>query len=714
MNPQALAKLSMNTSTTTEFQTSIQWSDLREPFDRPLARARAIHLRGGQQDLSMLCISSQREHGYAWQGTTRRIDSFDPDFFFRISEWFPGTPNPRPMRDFPQFLRNRFGPDIIERELEYPSLSVNVSEQFFRTVDADYVWHSIWSRNVFIRDCKLRVQLEIEGAAPFDWNWSASKDVAILSLQVKRAGELPLHLAIENPGGNAVTCEQRSERSIVLTIGMDIGSLDAKTLRMTMSCRSAQAAVALVDETAVQEALKAVASDWNTYFSHFHCPKVPLAGRLTDQLSGKASRAPNPHYLDSQGRQCPQVASPPVDSQEDLTGEDVRFAYFKGLWHSRAAERDDPRLGASLTESITCNHNGTFTWSLPVAGFYAHDQVDPAGQRRVRNSLEGYRQNQAPDGWLPCCVPFNYKPNPNRKASPSTQIPQYAWTVWQDFLFDEDCAWLASWYEPLCRYYQFMRKRDAAHLNLGLWCQIHYYDGLDVFPTSDGLYLRGEPCLYSAVYAAEQIRFGRVLAKIAEKVDPGQAARFSQEADFAQTRMEEVLWDPAAQWYGDVLADGGRETIVGMSGLFAAAYGFLPAGSDKRVVRENLESLITPYGVATVAPRERRYTERFFWRGPVWPASCLYGAAAALRYAPDLLPRIAAATVRLAKAQPNVWECVEPHSGKIASYEPGVATMPGMGISVVGATSIYATLRICAGEDLFSLDSLPPKRPVRA
>jgi hypothetical protein len=33
--------------------------------------------------------------------------------------------------------------------------------------------------------------------------------------------------------------------------------------------------------------------------------------------------------------------------------------------------------------------------------------------------------------------------------------------------------------------------------------------------------------------------------------------------------------------------------------------------------------------------------------------------------------------------------------------------MPGMGISVVGATSIYATLRICAGEDLFSLDSLP-------
>jgi hypothetical protein len=704
----------MNTPTVTESNTSMRWANLREPFDKPLTRARAIHLRGGRQDLSMLCISSPYEHGYAWQGTTRRIDTFDPDFFFRIAEWFPVTVNRRPMRDFPQFTRNRFGPDIIERNLEYPILSVNVSEQFFRTLDADYAWRSTWSRNAYIRDSSLRLQIEIEASAAFDWNWVPSEDVAVLSLQVKRAGELPLHLAIENPGNGKLTCEQRGERSLVLTIGMDIGSVDAKTLRMAMSCRSAQVATALTDERAIQEASKAVEADWNAYLGNFHCPKVPLADRLADQLSGQASRQPGPYYLDSQGRQCPQAASPPVDSQEDLTGEDVRFAYFKGLWHSRVAERNDPRLGASLTETITCNHNGTFAWSLPVAGFYAHDQVDPAGQRLVRNSLEGYRQNQEPDGWMPCCVQFNWSPDSNQKASPSTTIPQYAWTIWQDFLFDGDSAWLASWYEPLCRYYQCMQRRDEAHLNLGLWCQTHYFDGLDVFPTADGLYLRNEPCLYSAVYAAEQVRFARVLAKIAERVDPGQAARFNHEADVAQTRMEEVLWDPAVQWYGDVLADGTRETVVGMCGLFAAVYGLLPAGCDRRQVRENIESMITPYGVATVAPRERRYTERFFWRGPAWPASCVYGAGAALRYAPDLLPRIAAATVRLAKAQPNVWECLEPHSGKVASYDPGVATMPGMGLSVVGATAIYATLRICAGEDLFSLDNPPSRQPAKS
>jgi hypothetical protein len=55
----------------------------------------------------------------------------------------------------------------------------------------------------------------------------------------------------------------------------------------------------------------------------------------------------------------------------------------------------------------------------------------------------------------------------------------------------------------------------------------------------------------------------------------------------------------------------------------------------------------------------------------------VYGTAAARRYAPDLLPRMAAATVRFALAQPNFWECLEPHSGQPALYDEGHCVMPG-------------------------------------
>ncbi|MBI5939969.1 MAG: hypothetical protein HY859_06035, partial [Caulobacterales bacterium] len=157
------------------------------------------------------------------------------------------------------------------------------------------------------------------------------------------------------------------------------------------------------------------------------------------------------------------------------------------------------------------------------------------------------------------------------------------------------------------------------------------------------------------------------------------------------------------QWFGDILADGRRETVVGMQGLFALAYGLAPADADPVRLRANLEALIAPFGICTVAPEDARFCERFFWRGPVWPASCLYGAAAAHRYAPDLLPRMAAATTRFALAQPNIWECLEPHSGQVARYDEGHGAMPGTS-SVVGSYAICAALEIaCGGEDPFAL-----------
>jgi hypothetical protein len=702
-----------NKTTKNSKMSAIGWRDLREPFDKPLPRVRAISLRGGASDLSFLSLCSQHDHGYAWQGPARRIShSYEPDFQFRISNTFYGSPNGvsgeslAAMKDFPRFVRNQYGPDIIERTVEYPVLSVGVEESVFRTLKADYVWSSTWFRNAYRVRCPLRMELVINSPEAFERQIVSRKQFVCLMLQGNRQGDLPLHLAIGVGGGVTVDCIPGADKdSLKVGIQIDFGLCDSHDLRIALSCRSKERALSLLNPKTIEQERIAVEQDWDRFFSHFSCPKIkPCVRTLGDQLAGSASLRPRDFYLDHEGNRQAQAARPPVDSQGDLTDDDYRFAYTKGLWHSRTGERVDPVLGASWTEAFNCYYNGTFAWSIPAAGFYLRSHPDPVVRRSVRESMEGYRKNQRADGWLPCYIPFNYTPEPGGQASVSTQIPQYAWGLWQEYLHNRDKKWIAGWYEPLCRYERCMRERDASFFGMGLWCQTHYYDGIDMFPTVDGLVIRKDPVLYSAVYAGEQVRYLDVLARIARVCDPSKVSEWENARDTARRQMEKILWDPRKQWYGDVLANRKRETVIGISGLFAAAYGLLPAACDRRKVRDNLESLITPYGAATVAPRDRRYTERFFWRGPVWPASCLYTAAAAQRYAPDLLPRIAAATVRFSKAQPSVWECLEPHSGEVARYDEGVAVMPGILASVVGAAALSATLRVCAGENLFSLE----------
>ena len=632
----------------------MKWLSLRESFDNTLTRSCAICLRGGLSDLSMMTLCSPCAHGYAWQGTTRRIGhSYDPDLQMHFSNQFHGSPNGlsgEAIRDFPRFTSNRFGPDIIERQLNYPALSLHVQERLFRTLNGDYAWTSAWSRNAYRGRCPLRLQWVIDGTTPFVWKLKSSKKISVLSIQVQRKDELPLYVAIAQAGKKPVQCLPGADgQSIVVSMELNFGLVDSQQLAFALSCRSASEASALINEKAALNELGKVSRDWDGYFARFRLPRAPIARNISAQLKGAASRRPRKTYLDHEGRAQVQECLTPVDTSEDLTDKDLQFAFYKGLWHSRTGERIDPMLGHSLTESFTCYYNGTFTWSLPVAGFYAHSHYDRNWRGMVRNSLEGYRQSQAEDGLLPCYITFNWKPRPGGEftstqipqsmtglaAIPpsvgkftSTQIPQYAWTIWQEFLFNKDSRWLASWYQPLIRYAECMERRDAACKNLGLWCQTHYYDGLDMFPTVDGLVIRKEPYLYSAVYAAEQVRYLKILAKIAKLTDPARADEFARKAALAQLHMQEILWDGRKQWYGDVPATGKRETVIGMSGLFAAAYGLLPADGDQHKIRQNLESLITPYGVATVAPRDRRYTEQFFWRGPVWPASCLYAAAA--------------------------------------------------------------------------------------
>ena len=702
----------------------------------------------------MLTLAGGGQQGYSFEGKRRMGYGHDTDFTLRVSPFFLGTAtgfsDGGVTPDYPRFTENRFGPDIIERTVEYSASGLRVQESCLRTLDAQYLWRSVWQRDAYRSHAphwtkgesvplQIHLMLELRERSNVRWKRLSSGTIILSILNAQELGT-DVHLAIHSDNEAHIgvvagdeACLKRARQSdsaakpevflttgggipfgedtvaetdsVILAVSWDFGRETSHGLCIAWSPHSEKDAAEMLEPARRVALAKSVEADWDQFFSDQpECSELIVTPTLEEQLVGNASKRPAEHYLNHEGKPCVQSVAAIAPTPEEVTAADCQRAYDKCLALTRCCERVDPVWGVSLTETFTCYYSGTFAWSFPVAGWYFRQKKDPKLRAATRAIVDCYRRNQATDGSLPCSVAFAQKPPPTPPESHShTQIPQYAWGVWQEFSYNQDVDWLASWYEPLRRYAELMQKRDRQYLNLGLWCQTHHYDGIDIFPTVDGLAIRKEPVLYSAVFAAEQIRYYEAMALISRATSQAGGPDWMEMHAAALRAMHEKLWDAERQWFGDILASGQRETVVGIVGLYAAAYGLLPADHDAKQVRTNLESLIVPFGVATVAPSDRRYCERFFWRGPVWPASCLYGAGAALRYAPDLLPRIAAATVRFALAQPNIYECLEAHSGQVARYDEGNCVMPGLS-SVVGSYAICSALDICSGKDLFYLE----------
>lgn len=716
------------------------WRTHRESFDQTLPEPRAIALRGGDGDLRLATLASHHRHGYGF--STRQFSSGEHrlPLALRFAPWIHGQPRgstgaqPAQWCE-PVFLRGALGPDVIERSVRYNSAGLELDEELLRTPEPAWLWTIDLRREAYRpfaprwRDQPValpwRMHLLVESTTPIaveagdGWLRLRQADGAELVLALAATGAAwgnPVALAEAELGdcpldlwtGQATPGAPPAGPIRCFAIPLDLRLLpnDAAQVRLAIGVDLApQALAAQVAPGAADRARDAVAAGWDAWFAA--CGPAPLPAALpglADQLAGRASRHAPPTWRDMHGVDRPQHGGPP--RRLDAIGpDDVRRAWAKCLALTRLCERQDPEWGRCLTETFTCYYSGSFGWSLPVVGWYAGRQPDPGRRTMMRDVLDAYRAMQARDGCMPCYVAFRHA---RTEASPPsfkhTQQPQIAWSVWQEHRRDPDRAWLAAFADPLLRFRDFLDAPGRDPLGLGLWSQHHHYDGLDMFPTVDGLVLRGDPVLYSSAYAAEQVQFQRALARILAELGDGRAAAVAAGAEAAQARLVARLWDRERQWFGDILADGRRETVVGMQGLFALAYGLAPADADPVRLRANLEALIAPFGICTVAPEDARFCERFFWRGPVWPASCLYGAAAARRYAPDLLPRMAAAITRFALAQPNIWECLEPHSGQVALYDEGHGAMPGTS-SVVGSYAICAGLEIaCGGGDPFALD----------
>lgn len=718
------------------------WRTLREPFDQTLREPRAVALRGGDSDLRLATLASHHQHGYGFSSRQFGASDHRLPVTLRFSPWVHGQPRGSTGAQLPQwcepvFTRGALGPDVIERAVRYNAVGLELEEELLRTCDAAWLWtidlrreayrpfaprwrdqpialpwrfhlllESTQPLRVDLADGILRlyqedgtcVTIALSALSSTGATWGAP--VALAEHELETCA-LDLWAGMPTPGPAPL----RSCRRLAIPLDLSLLPGDRADLRLAVGIDAAsETLTALVAPGGAERARSLVAADWDAWFAG--CGTAPDVAHLPDlaeQLTGRASSHTPPTWRDAHGVDRSQRGG--VSRERGaITRADLQHAWRKCLALTRLCERQDPNWGRCLSETFTCYYSGSFGWSLPVIGWYAGRQADLGRRTLLRDVLGAYHTMQAEDGCMPCYVAFGHARSAARPASfKHTQQPQIAWSVWQEYQRAGDRDWLASFTDPLLRFRDFLDAPGRDPLGLGLWCQHHPYDGLDMFPTVDGLVLRGELGLYTAAYAAEQVQFQRALACILAELGDARAPRIAADAAAAHARMVEHLWDRDRQWFGDILADGRRETVVGMQGLFALAYGLAPADADPVKLRANLEALIAPFGICTVAPEDSRFCERFFWRGPVWPASCLYGMAAARRYAPDLLPRMAAAVTRCALAQPNIWECLEPHSGQPALYDEGHGAMPGTS-SVVGSYAICVALEIAGGgADPFAL-----------
>ncbi|MBI2680176.1 MAG: glycogen debranching enzyme family protein [Candidatus Solibacter usitatus] len=99
----------------------------------------------------------------------------------------------------------------------------------------------------------------------------------------------------------------------------------------------------------------------------------------------------------------------------------------------------------------------------------------------------------------------------------------------------------------------------------------------------------------------------------------------------ARDSFNRLFWNEAAGCLFDVIDGGARDPSIRPNQVFAVSlpYSMLPAEKARRVLNVVERELITPYGLRTLSPRDRRYLGRYeggprsrdsaYHQGTVWP-----------------------------------------------------------------------------------------------
>jgi len=204
-----------------------------------------------------------------------------------------------------------------------------------------------------------------------------------------------------------------------------------------------------------------------------------------------------------------------------------------------------------------------------------------------------------------------------------TQPPVIAWSMWENFLWSSDTAYLAAAYPVLQAYDAWLDEHRRLPSGLYFW-YAPFESGKDNSPRFDDSTrrkqrdLRGTAAVDLSSYVALQ---SEVLARIAGVLgERGEQQRFEAKAADVRDLVNSLLWDEDAGFYFDRDEATGELLRVRSAASFLPLFAAVPDAARARRLRDHLmdrRSFGSLIPIPTVALDDPSYSTDM-WRGPVW------------------------------------------------------------------------------------------------
>lgn len=240
----------------------------------------------------------------------------------------------------------------------------------------------------------------------------------------------------------------------------------------------------------------------------------------------------------------------------------------------------------------------------------------------AHNDLRTVAQQQARNGMIPHEVylepgtALNNWPDGDGQASTITQLPIYAYAVWETYRITRDRQLIADLLPALLRYDDWCaRERD--HDNDGLMTLIHRWSGWDTSPRWDwGLDIEAVDA--NCYYFAQK----QAIANIARELGDAQLAqKYFADAERTACAIREKMWDADAQTFFDLQGEDEMPVRVRTPAAFSAlTFGIATPAQAEALCRQLSDPKLfwSRFPIPSVALNESTFTPRDYWRGPVW------------------------------------------------------------------------------------------------
>lgn len=664
------------------------WSSLSENFDINLPRMSAISIKEDDYDLGFYCPSPDGRIGYHFLDTALTAynnDRYTLEFYFATYEYPNLCAQPGKTRFL--FSEQSYRPGQISHTFHFPNSALAGKESLSAAVPGGLRWsfelkntstplpdpthiyrYSKKLYSVFKSHDRFEAFCTKDNSICIDFKdrkyyitCNMSINFAVFDNELDAYEELGESFC-EKPG---------SGRVLVIENEISIDTNETLSLAFGLSHHSSDAATASLSIKNPDEALR---QRWNARFS----------------------------------------ALPTVDFEN--ASEEEKKLYYKSWWVIFLNYCNFPGWGFNVLESLPV-YKGIWQWAIPAVEWYSSQDTEHSCEW-LRSAMNILLNAQNANGYITHAANLHEKtPGAHWLESNTIQNPQLPGTALRYYNVTGDIESLKAWYPKFKKYYNFLCENfDECHRNLHLWALHSSYDtGLDTFPAFQEVTygINGNPpteYCYGAILSAERFHYERSMAELSEIMGLNEYDFWMNEARLTKDAINNILWDDSKKWYGALQADGSLDTRIGIDGLFPLVYGI----ADEKKLSElepQFLRLIGEYGIRTTARGEVGFFSDIYWRGPCWAKACSLAIVIAKKYFPHLLCDVISSVLRFGLEYPNIWECIDVDSGKLARSNIGFYCTPCMS-SNVGAGELIGALWAYHGIDIFGTDIQLPLIPM--